>query len=181
LNIIHKDLKDFIKKINDKSKISEKQLELAIWHLKNDRLLLGLITLQESIRSKYMEDEGISESEMFSYDKRNQYKFGVDFLLRKRKLYRRLGENLRDEDKFNCCNNELQKEENECIKYWCLLTNLRNAGSHNLGEGERQEQVKNILDENCKDEYKNFLNNLKYESFIRGLYRNIPQSIKNLL
>ena len=168
LSLIHNDIKEFIDKFTKKSKISEKQLELAKWHLKNDRLLLGLITLQESIRSKHMEKDNIED--VFNLDERKKYYFSID------KILKSLGNNLNDNDKFNCCLNILSEEENKYIKYWCLLTNLRNAGGHNLAEGEKQRQIKNI--KNCKEEYEKFLKELKNEEFIEELYQNIDLSSK---
>ncbi len=166
LNLIHNDIKEFIEKFTKKSKISEKQLELAKWHLKNNRLLLGLITLQESIRSKHMENNEITD--LFNFSERKKYQFPVDRILKN------LEKNLNDNDKFNCCLESLSKEENKYIKYWCFLTNLRNSGGHNLAEGEKQRQIENI--KNCKKEYEKFLKSLKNEKFIEELYEKIDLS-----
>ena len=157
MNIISDKILEFLSTF-EKEKISEFQLELAKWHFKYKRLALGLIALEESIRSKHIEncEKTNDRNIVFNKNKRfRDYKLNID---------------------IDC--NTFTNDEYK--KYWCMIRNLRNIAGHNLALDSdnftntniTQRQVKNYLDNNkdYKELIKKLLND---DQFIENLYRNI--------
>jgi len=172
LSIIYEDFKNFVKKmlkndLGDDYESSAFQLNLAKWHVENRRYLLSLINLQEAIKTWSLEN---MRKDKFNRKCRNKIQDKISKALdiyyeyNNRKIYN-----------FNCF-----EKNTDAKKYWCLISNLRNVGSHSLkseSPNDNQQQVENI--KNNLEKYEEFLKSLNKDK-IKNIFDEITKEIKNI-